>query len=69
MDNTMIYNIGVVAKCNLCEMELPVDDCWDSRKAQHETFHSHRTINNILNVNTVVGIVKWLYNNESSINI
>ena len=29
-------NLQKSAKCNLCDMVLPVDDCWDSRKSQHE---------------------------------
>jgi len=58
------YSTGVVAKCNICGMELHVDDCWVNRKAQHETFHSHRTVNGRTNVNTVVGKVNWSYHDS-----
>lgn len=53
-------NLQKSAKCNLCDMVLPVDDCWDSRKSQHEIWHTNRSINKI-HVNQTVGIVIWKY--------
>lgn len=53
-------NISKSAKCNICDMVLPVDDCWVNRASQHEIWHTNRSTNKI-KVNQVVGVVIWEY--------
>ena len=61
----MIMKINKTAICDLCRAELPVDDYWDSRKAQHETWHSPRGVTGRLYVNTVRGTITWEYVNNA----
>lgn len=50
-----------IAICNLCSAELPIDDLWVDRKAQHETWHSPRGVTSMLFINNIRGNVKWNY--------
>jgi hypothetical protein len=51
----------IIAKCNLCNAVLPVDDCWDNRASQHETWHNPRSVTGRLFVNTVHGDIHWQF--------
>lgn len=55
----------IVAICNLCNAELPVDDLWENRASQHETWHSPRSVTNKLYVNTVHGDIHWSFSYDN----
>jgi hypothetical protein len=51
----------IIAKCNLCNGELPVDDVWENRDSQHRKWHSPHSVTGRIYTNHIRGEVHYTF--------